>query len=47
MQEHLKSEGLDLAGFGKIAKAIPKEVYERSAKTLLTTFEKLTAPTPF
>jgi len=44
MDEQSKNEGLDIAGFGKIAKAIPKEVYERSAATLLTTFEKLTAP---
>jgi hypothetical protein len=39
-----KSEGLDVAGFGKIANAIPKEVYERTTVTLLTTFEKLVAP---
>jgi len=40
----VENEGCDLAGFGKIAKAIPKEVYERTAATLLTTFEQLTAP---
>lgn len=37
-------DGLDLAGLGKIAEAIPDEVYNRSAETLLTTFEKLVAP---
>jgi hypothetical protein len=31
-------------GIGKVAEAIPKAVFERSAETLLTTFEKLTAP---
>lgn len=36
--------GLDIAGFGKIAKAIPAKVYEQSTKTLLSTFERLTAP---
>ncbi len=44
MDELPKNDGLDIVGFGKIANAIPKEVYERSAATLLTTFEKLTAP---
>jgi len=38
------NEGLDLAGFGKLAKSIPKEVYYKTAETLLSTFEKLTAP---
>lgn len=38
------NEGLDIAGFGKIAKAIPPKVYERSASTLLTAFQQLTAP---
>jgi len=37
-------EGVDLAGIGKIAKAIPEEVYVQSADTLLTTFRKLVAP---
>lgn len=36
--------GLDIAGFGKIAKAIPPKVYERSASMLITTFEQLVAP---
>ena len=39
-----KSNSLDLLGFGKLAKAIPESVYEKSTETLLTTFEKLTAP---
>jgi hypothetical protein len=38
------NDGLDIAGFGKIAKAIPPKVYERSASTLLTAFQQLTAP---
>jgi hypothetical protein len=38
------NEGFDLTGIGKIAKAIPKEVYLRTTKTLLTTFENLVAP---
>lgn len=38
------NDGLDIAGFGKIAKAIPPKVYEHSATTLLKTFQQLTAP---
>ena len=38
------NDGLDLAGFGKLAKAIPEEVYNRTTDSLLTTFEKLVAP---
>src|SRR5258708_7327062 len=37
-------EGVDLAGIGKLAKAIPKEVYTRSADTMLATLEALLAP---
>jgi hypothetical protein len=44
MGELVKVEISDLAGAGKFASAIPKEVYEQSATTLLTTFQKLTAP---
>ena len=44
MIEPPKGGGLDLIGLGKVASAIPKEVYERSAATVLTAFEKLTAP---
>ena len=44
MTESTDNDGLDIAGFGKIAKAIPAKVYERSATTLLTTFQQLTAP---
>ncbi len=34
----------DIAGLGQIAKAIPPEVYTRSAETLLAVFEQLIAP---
>lgn len=44
MCEPSKTKGLDLIGLGKIAEAIPASVYERSAESLFTTFEKLTAP---
>lgn len=44
MTDSTDNEGLDIAGFGKIAKAIPAKVYERSATTLLTTFQQITAP---
>jgi len=44
MTDSADNEGLDIAGFGKIAKAIPAKVYERSATTLLTTFQQVTAP---
>lgn len=39
-----KKAGLDLVGFGKIAEAIPKEVYVQSSETLNDTFTKLIAP---
>ena len=39
-----EDSGLDIAGFGKIAKAIPPKVFERSASALITTFEQLVAP---
>lgn len=42
--DNLPKKGLDLVGLGRVAEAIPKEVYERSAATLLKTFEDLTAP---
>jgi len=38
------NEGVDLIGFGKLAKAIPPEVYTRDYQSVLTTFEKLVAP---
>jgi hypothetical protein len=38
------NDGLDVVGFGKIAKAIPPKVYELTATTLVTTFQALTAP---
>ncbi len=44
MNESKGSDGIDIAGFGKIAKAIPAEVYERGASVLLTTFQNLTSP---
>lgn len=43
-EEDHKGQGLDLLGLGTLAKAIPKEVYERTTATLLSTFQKLTAP---
>lgn len=44
MSSESDNEGFDLAGFGKIAKAIPAKVYEQTAETALGTFEKLIAP---
>lgn len=44
MSSEKKDNSFDLLGFGKLAKAIPDSVYEKSTETLLTTFEKLTAP---
>lgn len=44
MSTDKKSPGLDLAGIGKVAEAIPDEVYTRSTETVLATFEKVTAP---
>ncbi len=35
---------IDLVGLGKVAKAIPPEVYKQGAKTVLKTFESLVAP---
>ncbi len=43
MDEESK-ESLDIVGFGKIARSIPKEVYVMASETALATFEKLTAP---
>ncbi len=39
-----KEFSLDLIGLGKLAKSIPKTVYEKFADTTLSTFEKLVAP---
>ena len=39
-----KEDGLDLVGLGKVAKAIPPEVYTQSTHALIETFDKLTAP---
>jgi len=41
--EPVKS-GLDLIGLGKLAQAIPPEVYKMTAATALNTFESLVAP---
>jgi hypothetical protein len=42
--EPVKNTSLDLVGFGKVAQAIPPEVYKQSTKTVLNTFESLVAP---
>lgn len=39
-----ESKSLDLAGIGKVAKAIPPEVYTQTSSTVLSTFDKLVAP---
>jgi hypothetical protein len=39
MADKADDDGIDIAGFGKIAKAIPPKVYERSATALITTFQ--------
>jgi hypothetical protein len=44
MTQHFDNEGLDIAGFGKLAKAIPPKVYDRTAAALVTTFQQLVAP---
>ena len=38
------NEGLDLVGIGKVAKAIPSEVYTQSTTYVIETFNKITAP---
>jgi hypothetical protein len=40
----IDDKSLDLAGIGKLAKAIPDSVYNQTTKTITTTFEKLIAP---
>ncbi len=44
MAEESNDFSLDLLGLGKVAKSIPKSVYEKVADTTLGTFEKLVAP---
>jgi hypothetical protein len=44
MSDQNEDKSIDIVGFGKIAKAIPPKVYEQTTKTLLTTFQQLTAP---
>jgi hypothetical protein len=39
-----KSSSLDLTGIGRVAEAIPPEVYTRPTESLVHTFEKLVAP---
>src|SRR3569833_1528898 len=39
-----KPDGRDLAGLGNVATAKPKEEFERTTSSLLTTFEELAAP---
>ena len=39
-----ESEGMDLIGLGKVAKAIPPEVYTQNTETTLGIFEKLVSP---
>jgi hypothetical protein len=41
--EPIKS-GFDFAGIGKVAQAIPSEVYKQTTATVLKTFESLVAP---
>lgn len=38
------SKSLDLVGLGKVAKAIPPEVYTQTSSTVLSTFDRLVAP---
>lgn len=38
------SNSWDIAGFGKVAEAIPPKVYEQTTAVLLSTFQELTAP---
>ncbi len=40
----VESDGLDLAGLGKIAEAIPEEVYIQTSEAVTGTFKKLVAP---
>jgi hypothetical protein len=40
----MKTEGIDLVGIGKLAKAIPPQVYERTTETACITFLKLVSP---
>jgi hypothetical protein len=44
MADSSNNEGLDLVGLGKLAKAIPREVYTSSTKTALTMIEQLASP---
>ena len=39
-----KKDGLDLVGLGKVAKAIPPEVYTQSTHAIIETFNKIVAP---
>jgi hypothetical protein len=44
MAEKINDSGFDLAGLGKVANAIPPEVYTRTTESIVATFEKLVAP---
>jgi len=44
MKKNTPDDGLDITGIGKLAKAIPATVYERTTATICSTFEKLVAP---
>ena len=41
---NIPEDGADVLGFGKAAKAIPPEVYQQGAATVISTFDKLIAP---
>ena len=44
MTDSSNDRSLDLLGLGKLAKAIPPQVYTRSTKTVLTMLEELASP---
>ena len=44
MRKNENNDGLDLAGYGKIAKAIPPEAYKEVIDTACDTFKDLVAP---
>lgn len=44
MEDQSQNEGFDLVGLGKVAKAIPPEVYIKTTKTLLKTFNQIVSP---
>ncbi|RYY02159.1 MAG: DUF4393 domain-containing protein [Gammaproteobacteria bacterium] len=44
MTKQTDNEGLDLIGLGKLAKAIPEDVYKQTTEVAVSTFTKLIAP---